>query len=257
MKVTILGCGASGGVPLVGCQCAVCASPNPKNNRLRSSIMIETGGVRLLVDSSPDLRQQLMRSGLHWANAVLYTHGHADHTHGVDDLRAFNFHRNRPLPIYGSAEFFAEFQGKFPYAFTQKQDGAGWYRPYLVRHEIEHYQQFEVDGVTIQSFLQYHGKGQTLGYRIGNFAYSTDVNNLPEQSLQLLESLDVWVVDCLRRDPAPTHAHLAMTLGWIAKLKPKRAILTHMSHDLDYDWLRSVLPPHVEPAYDGMVVEVG
>lgn len=256
MKITILGCGASGGVPLIGCRCAVCCSDNIKNKRLRSSVVVEVEEVRLLIDSSPDMREQLMRSGLYWANAVLYTHGHADHTHGVDDLRAFNFHRNCPLPVYGSADFFEEFEGKFPYAFTQKHPETGWHRPYLVKHTIQSYDDFSIEGVSIQSFLQHHGKGQTLGYRIGNFAYSTDVNNLPQQSLQLLESLDVWVVDCLRRAPAPTHAHLAMTLDWIATLKPKRAILTHMSHDLEYEWLTSILPDNVQPAYDGMVIEL-
>ena len=254
MKVTILGCGASGGVPLIGCECAVCISDNPKNKRLRSSIMININKTKLLIDSSTDLRFQLMHNNYHYADAVLYTHGHADHTHGVDDLRAFNYHRNAPLPIYGTQEFMDEFQIRFPYAFGVKPEWAGWSRPNLVPHIIDEYGDFSFSDVKICHFLQYHGKGKTLGYRIGNFAYSTDVNNFPDQSLQALESLDVWVVDCLRREPAPTHAHLDMVLAWIERLKPKRAILTHMSHDLDYNWLCSQLPPHVEPAYDGMTI---
>jgi len=256
MKVTILGCSASGGVPLVGCGCAVCISGHPKNKRLRSSIIIEMKKTKLLIDSSPDLRAQLIHSGYHYADAVLYTHGHADHTHGIDDLRAFNYHRNAPLPIYGIQEFMDEFQIRFPYAFGTKPAWAGWSRPNLVPHVIEEYGKFDFGDIHVQHFLQYHGKGKTLGYRIGNFAYSTDVNNFPDESLQLLESLDVWVVDCLRREPAPTHAHLDLTLEWIERLKPKRAILTHMSHDLDYEWLRSILPPNVEPAYDGMTIEM-
>ena len=256
MKVTILGCGASGGVPLIGCGCNVCISKNQYNKRLRSSIIVEIKKTKLLIDSSPDLRQQMMNSGYDYADAVLYTHGHADHTHGIDDLRAFNYHRNAPLPIYGTAEFMEEFQIRFPYAFGTKPVWAGWTRPNLVPHMIDEYGEFMFNGIAIQHFLQYHGKGKTIGYRIGNFAYSTDVNNLPDKSLQLLESLDVWVVDCLRREPAPTHAHLDMTLEWIERLKPKRAILTHMSHDLDYEWLSSILPPNVEAAYDGMTIEV-
>jgi len=256
MKVTLLGCGPSGGVPLVGCQCSVCQSEQPYNKRLRASIFIETEQARLLIDSSPDLRQQMLANGLTQADALLYTHGHADHTHGVDDLRAINYHRNAPLPIYGTAEFIEEFQMRFSYAFGTKPPWAGWTRPNLLPNVIEEYGEISINGLCVSHFLQCHGKGKSLGYRIGNFAYSTDVDNFPEQSLQLLESLDVWVVDCLRTQPAPTHAHLERSLAWIAQLKPKRAILTHMSHDLDYDSLRSMLPPHIEPAYDGMVIEL-
>lgn len=255
MKVTVLGCGASGGVPLVGCNCPVCRSNDPKNQRLRSSIMIEAdAGARLLVDSSPDLRQQLLRAEFNAADAVLYTHEHADHSHGIDDLRAVNFHRNAPLDIYGSQECIDLIARKFPYTLAVRPPGSGWSRPYLVPHVVGDYERFTVAGVTVQTFLQYHGKWRTLGYRIGNFAYSTDVNNLPEQSLQLLESLDVWIVDCLRLSPSPTHAHLEMTLDWIAQLKPKRAILTHMAHELEYHELLARLPANVEPAFDGMVV---
>ena len=256
MKITILGCGASGGVPLVGCHCEVCDSKHPYNKRLRSSIIVEVKKTKLLIDSSPDLRQQMMNSGYDFADAVLYTHGHADHTHGIDDLRAFNYHRNAPLPIYGTQEFMDEFRTRFLYAFGIKPAWAGWTRPNLAPNVIEEYGEFKFSDMTVQHFLQYHGKGKTIGYRIGNFAYSPDVNNFPDQSLQLLESLDVWLVDCLRREPAPTHAHLEMTLEWIERLKPKRAILTHMSHDLDYEWLGSILPPNVEAAYDGMVIDL-
>lgn len=253
MRVTILGCGASGGVPVVGCQCAVCRSDNPKNKRTRTSALIEVGDARLLIDSSPDLRQQALRERLTRVDGVLYTHNHADHTNGVDDLRAFNYHRNAALDIYGTQAFLAHFTNQFRYAF--QPPATPWYRPALVANEIQEYDDFSVNNLRVRSFLQLHGKSKTLGYRIGNMAYSTDVDNLPDESLQLLESLDLWVVDCLRYNPSPTHANLAMTLGWIEQFKPKRAVLIHMNHDMDYDTLRAQLPPHVEPAYDGLVIE--
>lgn len=254
MKVTILGCGASGGVPLIGCGCTVCQSADPKNTRTRNSIVIETGGQTLLVDTSPDLRQQALRENLSHIDAVLYTHTHADHTNGIDDMRAFNYHRNASIPIYGTEEILAQLEHQFGYALKPPAHPGRWNRPSLLPNMIQEYDEFQIGGVQIKSFLQYHGKGKSLGYRIDNVAYSTDVNNLPEQSLQLLESLDVWVVDCLRYEEAATHAHLAMTLGWIERLKPKRAILTHMAHELEYYQLSSELPAGIEPAYDGMSI---
>lgn len=256
MKVTILGCGPSGGVPLIGCQCAVCRSTDTRNQRSRSSVFIETQGVSILVDTSPDLRTQALRNGITRLDAVLFTHAHADHTHGIDDLRSFNYLMKQAIPVYGSAETLARLTQQFSYSFGQTGRQGGAAVPLLIPHEIEEDKVFQAAGVNIQSILQYHGKGKSLGYRIGNFAYSTDVDNLPEQSLQLLDLLEVWVVDCLQYQPAPTHAHLARTLEWVERVKPKRAILTHMAHEFDYAQLRSELPAHCEPAYDGLVVEI-
>lgn len=253
--ITILGCGASGGVPLIGCQCAVCTSPNPKNKRTRSSILVEKGGTTLMVDSSPDLRQQALREGLSTVDAILYTHDHADHIHGIDDARSFNFHRKGSLPIYGTDDTMDGIVRRFDYAFGAPAGPDGvWFKPSLEPQIIQEYDEFTVGIIHIQSFLQHHGKGKSTGYRFGNIAYSPDVHNFPDESLQLLEKLDVWLVDCLRYQEAPTHAHLEKTLGWIERCKPKLSILIHMAHELDYDALLEVLPPNVVPAFDGMKI---
>lgn len=254
--VTILGCGSSGGVPLIGCACAVCTSADPRNQRTRASILVEQGGTQLLIDTSPDLRQQALRQQLKSVDAVLYTHAHADHLHGLDDARSFNYHRGSALPIYGTAETLSEVKIRFDYAFGQGVVNGVWFKPSLEPQEIGEYDKFTVGNIDILSFLQYHGSGKSLGYRIGNIAYSTDVHKFPDESLQLLEKLDLWVVDCLRITPAPSHAHLALTLEWIDRFKPKMAVLTHMAHELDYAQLKAQLPAHIIPAYDGLTITV-
>lgn len=256
MKVTILGCGASSGIPIIGCRCAVCQSPNPKNKRLRASILIEQGNTRLLVDMSPDLRHQALMHQITQVDAICITHAHADHTHGIDDVRPFNYMKDQPLPVYATRETFDRVKQQFSYCFQPPIPEFGWFRPALEAHEVElNGKAFQVsDEMAVTPFLQIHGKMPCMGIKVGNFAYSTDVNNLPEESLQTLENIEIWVVDCLRYSVAPTHAHLDMTLEWIARVKPKRAILTHMAHEMDYESLKSRLPAHVEPAYDGMVI---
>lgn len=257
VSVTILGCGASGGVPLIGCDCAVCRSDNPKNNRTRSSILVESGSTRVLIDSSPDLRQQALREGISTVDAILYTHDHADHIHGIDDARSFNFHRKGSLPVYGTKETIDTVVKRFDYAFGGPAGPDNiWFKPSLKPEIIQEYGEFTVGNIQFQSFLQHHGKVSSVGYRFGKIAYSPDVNNFPDESLQLLEKLDVWLVDCLRYREAPTHAHLEKTLGWIERLKPKMSILTHMAHEFEYETLRRELPANVVPAYDGMKVSV-
>ncbi len=253
LTVTVLGCGPSGGVPLIGCSCAVCKSDDPKNKRTRVSVLVEQGDARLLVDTSPDLRAQALRHDISRVDGVLYTHAHADHLHGIDDTRSFYFNNGgKPIDVYGTAESLTEITDRFGYVFGKSTMDPGLYRTALRANTIGETERFTVGTIAVQSFLQYHGKAKSTGYRIGNFAYSTDVDKLPEQSLQLLEKLDVWLVDCLQVEPAPTHAHLAMTLEWIEKLKPKRAVLTHMSHVLEYHAVKAKLPAGVEPAYDGL-----
>lgn len=258
MKVTILGCGASSGIPIIGCRCAVCLSDNPRNKRLRASILIEKGNSALLVDTSPDLRQQALTHDIRHVDAICITHAHADHTHGIDDVKPFNYMKDQALPVYATRETFDRITAQFSYCFQPAIPEFGWFRPALEPHEVTlDGTAFQVtDELTVIPFLQIHGKMPTMGLRVGNFAYSTDVNNLPEESMQTLENLDVWVVDCLRYSSAPTHAHLDMTLEWIERLKPKKAILTHMAHELEYDSLKERLPDHVEPAYDGMVIHL-
>lgn len=258
-KVTILGCGSSAGVPMIGCRCDVCASTNPKNNRTRVSILIETQGKKLLVDVSPDLRQQALRHGITSVDAIILTHAHADHCHGIDDVRSLNFHKKEPIEIYSSSETLEEVRRRFDYAFKPPIPEYGWFRPALVPHivDIAAKEPFVVAGdVPVQPFVQWHGKSRTMGLRVGNMAYSTDVNHLPEDAFEHLYGLDLWIVDCLRYEPAPTHAHLALTLEWIARAKPKRAVLTHLGHEFDYEALRKELPECVEPAFDGLEINL-
>jgi phosphoribosyl 1,2-cyclic phosphate phosphodiesterase len=252
--IIILGCGASAGVPLIGCQCKVCQSGNPKNKRTRVSLYVQIDGIRFLIDTSPDLRQQCLSNNIRSVDAILYTHAHADHVHGIDDTRPFNHHNNAPIPIYTDINTYQEIETRFPFAFKEPIPEYGWFRPCLQPNIIKRDDQFAIQGLDIRSFKQMHGQGTTLGFRFGNIAYSTDVNAFPETSEKHLYDLDLWIVDCLRYEKAPTHAHLDLTLEWITKYKPKRAILTHMSHDFEYDKLMQALPENVEPAYDGMQI---
>jgi phosphoribosyl 1,2-cyclic phosphate phosphodiesterase len=256
MKVTVLGCGNSAGVPMIGCTCKVCTSDNPKNNRTRVSVFVEVGGLRLLIDSSPDLRQQALRNGISRVDAVLYTHEHADHAHGIDDLRSFNYMSDEPLPVYSNAETIKALQQRFNYAFLPKD--AIWFRPSLIPHVLPDASpgEFGINDISISYFDQLHGKFKTLGYRIGKFSYSTDVDILPEEALKALEGTEVWIVDCLRYKKSYSHSSLENTLHWIKRIKPKLAVLTHMSHEFDYDTLVKELPSGVVPGYDGMIVEL-
>ncbi len=259
MKVMVLGCGSSGGVPLLGCDCPVCRSENPKNKRSRVSVLIEVGNKTFLIDTSPDLRQQCLRHGILSVDAIFYTHAHADHIHGIDDVRSLNYHRNAPIDIYSNPATLQELQHRFAYAFSPRNSHYGWYKPALVPHEIcagNLPEVIEIEGIPLCVFPQQHGEMVTLGFRFGDFAYSTDTNGLPECSLKTLEGVHTWLVDCLRPSRSPTHAHLALTLEWIDQVKPKRAILTHMGHEFGYEELCEQLPAGVEPAYDGMEIEI-
>lgn len=256
MRVTVLGCGSSSGIPVIGCRCRVCTSDNPKNQRTRVSVYVETDGRGLLIDTSPDLRQQALSQKIEQVDAVLYTHDHADHTHGVDDLRSFNALSDAALPVYGDEHTLELVKQRFPYAFLPKPPF--WFRPCLTPHVLPEkpIHRFEAAGVPVTMFQQTHGKMHTLGYRIGDFSYSTDIDFLPETAFEALEGTQLWVVDCLRYTKSFSHSHLALTLSWIERVKPKLAILTHMAHDFDYDTLSAELPSGVVPGYDGIVVEL-
>lgn len=257
MRVTVLGCGGSGGVPLVGGDWGCCNPDNPKNRRRRVSALVEQGGTVILIDTSPDLRAQLLDAGVTRVDAVLYTHDHADHCHGIDDLRFLRrAHDAPPIPAYGTAATLETLSRRFDYIFRQSEAGSGvLYRPFLEARVING--PFSVEGIPITPFEQHHGYGTvTTGYRIGGMAYSTDVVDLPEEAFTVLQGLDLWIVDCLRYAPHVTHAHFEKTLGWIERLRPKRAILTHLNHTVDYDDIAARCPPGVEPGYDGLVVEI-
>jgi len=256
MRTTILGCGPSGGVPLIGNDWGACDPGNPRNRRRRASVLIEEGGAVILIDTSPDMRAQLLDVGTARIDAIFYTHAHADHTHGIDEIRGLNRASGQPIPIYASAETLAEIRKRFSYIFAPVNPGYAttFYKPALVLHTIEG--PFAAAGVAVTPFIQDHGFIKTLGFRFHRLAYSTDVVRLDEAAFAILAGIDTWIVDCYRREPQPTHTHLAQTLEWIDRVKPRRAILTHMDRTLDYESLRRELPPGVEPAYDGMVIEV-
>ena len=257
MRVTILGCGGSGGVPTVGNEWGNCDPKNPRNARRRVSILVQGAGQTILIDTSPDLRAQLLDANVGHLDAVLYTHDHADHTHGLDDLRFLRRDRGMPpIPCYGSRETLDSIGSRFSFAFSQGSIGSGiLYKPYAAAIEIDG--PFRIGELTITPFRQDHGHGTwSTGYRIGRMAYSTDVVDIPEESWPFLTDLDLWVVDALRWEPHPTHTHFDRTVGWIARAKPKHAILTHMNHFMDYETVRQRCPKGVEPGWDGLVVEL-
>ena len=237
---------------MIGCDCAVCRSPAPRNRRRRVSALVESEGTRLLIDTPPDLHGQLVDAGVARLDAVLYTHGHADHVHGIDDLRSINFHMGRALDAYGSAATLAAIQTRFAYAF-EPIGAAGLVRPSLNPVVVEG--PFTAGGITVTPFPQRHGRSVTTGYRIGSMAYSTDVKVLPEEAFAALDGVRLWIVDCLGYQAHPTHAHLDLTLDWIARVKPRLAVLTHMSHQFDYETLRASLPAGVIPGHDGLAID--
>ena len=259
MKITILGCGASNGVPVLGCKCATCTSGDPKNKRTRVSVYVEMGDLRLLIDASPDLREQALRHNITNVNAVMFTHAHADHAGGIDELRNFNYLNDAVLPVYMDHPTYEELHGRYEYCFQPPHKQFGWFRPSLAYTPLEIGKTINIRGVNISVFKQIHGQFieraepyVTLGIRIGDFAYSTDVKELPAESLAALKGVRYWVVDCLRPEPAPTHSHLDLTLSWIKQISPERAWLTHMNHQMEYNELKKHLPQGVEPAYDGL-----
>jgi phosphoribosyl 1,2-cyclic phosphate phosphodiesterase len=260
LKVTILGCGTSGGVPRVGNIWGACDPSNPKNRRRRCSLLVQRGRgeqqTTVLVDTSPDLREQLLDARVGWLDGVLYTHDHADHTHGIDDLRMVAYNGRRRVAVYHDEATGNLLKQRFAYCF--ETPAGSEYPAVLEPHDIAAGERVIVAGAggTIEAmpFRQKHGSGESLGFRFGGLAYSPDVSDLPEESLALLQDLDIWIVDTLRYTPHPSHFSVEQALGWIERVAPKRAVLTHMHVDLDYDTVRRELPDGVEPGYDGMVL---
>ena len=263
LLIRVLGCGASPGVPRVGNDWGACDPAEPKNQRTRCSILIERhdGGerpTRVLVDTGPDMRAQLLGADVKFIDAVVYTHAHADHLHGIDDLRAFWIETHRLVDVYADEPTWTRLQQAFGYCFASPP-GSG-YPPILRRHPLSAGAPLTISGgggpLTITPFRQIHGDIDSLGLRCGGFAYSCDVSDLPEESLPHVSDLDVWLVDALRHRPHPSHFSVREALGWIERVGARRAALTHMHADLDYASLARELPDHVEPAYDGMTFEL-
>ena len=260
-RATILGCGSSGGVPRIGTMWGACDPANPKNRRRRCSALIERIGkprhTTVLIDTSPDLREQLLSVRCDALDGILYTHDHADHTHGIDDLRMVAYAMKQRLDVWVDEPTRASLVERFAYCFEQPP--ASSYPPILRTQAIDPPRPIRVDGpsgvVEALPIPQLHGDIGTLGFRIGGLAYSPDISDIPVASLPLLQNLDVWIVDALRFTPHPSHFSVKQALAWIKRLAPKRAILTHMTTDLDYEALRRELPEGVEPAYDNMVID--
>lgn len=254
----VLGCGSSGGVPRLGGIWGDCDPDNPRNIRSRCSALVTRtgpGGVtRVLIDTAPDLRQQLLAAGVGSLDAVVYTHAHADHVHGIDDLRMVGFNMGQRLQVWADGETTDALLARFGYAFVQPKGSP--YPPICELNEIDGPVTINGAGgpITLVGFKVGHGSIDALGFRIGDLAYLPDVATIPDAVWATLDGLGVWVVDALRRKPHPTHAHLARTLEWIERARPARAVLTNMHVDLDYATVRDETPDHVEPAYDGMVI---
>lgn len=262
MRAILLGSGGSTGVPMIGGpdghgDWGDCDPREPRNQRTRTSLLLEgDDGARLLVDTGPDLRAQLLAAGIGRVEAVVYTHAHADHITGLDDVRILNRGVDRPLEAFGFAETLAELNTRFGYAF-RPMTKTGFYRPALLPRAVAPGDTVAMAGMAVRVFAQDHGWTTSLGFRVGGFAYSTDVVRLDAAALDVLAGVDTWVVGCVRREGThPTHASLTLVKEWVAEVRPRRTVLTHMGINMDWGWLVAHLPAGIEPGYDGMVLTV-
>jgi phosphoribosyl 1,2-cyclic phosphate phosphodiesterase len=262
LTLTILGCGSSAGVPRPALGWGACDPKNPKNRRRRCSLMAERnsgqGTTRIVIDTSPDLREQLIDADVDHVDAVFLTHEHADQTHGIDDLRSVVLHQRRRIPVYFNQSTAKDIMARFSYCFISPEGSD--YPPILNRHSIEAGESHTTEGkggpVKLSAFLVQHGKIPALGFRIGDAAYTPDVSDIPAESWHALENLELWIIDGLRYAGHPSHFSVNDALSWIERFKPRRAVLTNMHSDLDYEVLRQSLPAGVIPAYDGMRLEL-
>lgn len=253
LTIVVLGSGTSVGVPTIGCGCRVCRSPDPRDRRLRPSILVRYNGRCVLVDTTPDFRQQALRAGLDRLDAVLFTHAHADHVMGLDDVRPLNHVMRGPIPVYGSPHTLAAIRRIFDYIFSDLPSESSV--PRLELHTLDG-RPFDLFGLEVTPVPLKHGRGDVYGFRFGAAAYLTDHSEIPEGSLALLEGLDVLFLDALRHRPHPTHTTVARALEYVERLRPRRAFLTHICHDLPHEETERNLPPHVRLAYDGLEITV-
>jgi len=255
-RLLFLGTGTSAGVPMLGCDCPVCVSTDPRNQRTRPSVLVTLPQGNLLIDTTPEMRLQLLREGIRKVHAIAFTHGHADHLFGLDDARLFPKAIGGPVPVYCEREVEESIRSVFHYAFAEHLlHLPPGHVPKIEFERIEPETPFQVLSQTILPIRLDHGRFRVVGFRIGNLAYCTDVNRIPEQSWPLLEGLDFLVLDALRRDPHPTHFNLEQALEVVERLQPRQTYLTHISHDLDHGPIESILPPKVALAYDGLAFD--
>lgn len=252
MRVTMVGSGTSTGVPVIGCPCKVCTSTNPKNRRSRPGLKLEVNGGVLLVDTPTDLREQALRFGLPRLDAVLFTHAHADHIFGLDDIRILNFRQRKAIPCYGSAETLRALRRIFAYIFERTQEGGG--KPQIELLEVR--EPFRLLGREIIPVPVWHGEMEVFGYRLGRFAYVTDCNRIPEESFELLAGVEVLILDALRYRPHATHFSVAEAVAVAERIGSKRTIFTHLAHEIDYGDPQVQLPPGMELGYDGLTFDV-
>lgn len=256
-EMVIMGTGTSIGVPVVGCRCSVCLSDNPRNRRMRSGVLIRAPHGEMIIDAGPELRLQLVRERATLIRAAIFTHSHADHIMGIDDLRIFGFQLDDSVPLYCEEVVEQQIRQTFSYAFSDPTTHAHKYAAPRLRFErITEGQDFSLLGLNIRSIRLKHGELPILGFRVGNVAFCTDVSTIPADSREQLRNLDVLVLNTLRHKPHPTHLHLDAALNLIRQLQPRQAYLTHMSHELDYDELLKELPANVAPAYDGLRIAI-
>lgn len=253
LRVTFLGTGTSHGIPMIGCSCDVCTSSDPRDRRTRPSIVIERAGQTILIDTSPELRLQCLANGVSRVDAILFTHPHADHVTGLDDVRRFNALRGSTLPCYGLADTLDVIVRMFPYAFVD-DPGYPSAKPRLSLHPVDG--PFDLFGAQVVPVPLLHGQMTVLGYRFGRFAYCTDVSAIPSDSWRLLDALDLLVLDGLRHRPHPTHFNLEQAVAAAARISARRTLFTHIAHELSHAKVNAVLPPGMALAYDGQVVEV-
>jgi len=255
--LTFLGTGTSFGVPQIGCRCSTCTSTDPRDRRTRTAALIETNGKRFLIDTPPELRLQLVAAAVDHVDAVLFTHAHADHVHGIDDLRALSVRQGAMLPAYGSRATMAELTAKFPYIFDGGPAQPGTSKPELAAHPLEPDREAEIAGMRVRALALPHGERSVLGYRVGSIAYLTDAKAIPEAALARLAGLEVLVLNALLPRPHPLHLSIPEAVAAAQQIGARRTFLTHLTHATPHAELAASLPAGVAPAYDGLVIEVG
>src|SRR4051812_23388494 len=254
LRITVLGSGTSLGVPTIGCHCDVCSSNDPRDNRLRPSILVRYGGRSVLIDTTPDFRTQALRAKMTRLDAILFTHEHADHIMGLDDVRPFNFRQKNSIPIFGSKETLGAIRRAFEYIFDERMPESSI--PKLDVHTLDG-SSFELFGLEIRPLRLMHGRGMVFGYRFGAAAYLTDHSHIPAEAMEQLRGLDVLFLDALRHKPHPTHSTVSASIAISEQLGPRRTYFTHICHELPHARTEHELPPHIRLAYDGLEITVG